>query len=167
MPPKPVLEIDMAEFRTMQKLMIKAQDKAKEIRHLQDMVLPKLKQQLADTKGIFKGKERKALTEQIQRTEKEIAEKLDKLPDVLKEDGYPDVQAFMATYRKAEAVEQYNRDLAAWERQVREKQKPAQKEQAKPPERESVLKRLRQLQAEGKQRNQPRQRKKSFDRDSR
>ena len=79
-----------------------------------------------------------------------------------------DVQAFMATYRKAEAVvEKYNRELAAWERQVREKQKPAQKEQAKPPERESVLKRLRQLQIEGKQRNQPRQRKKSFDRDSR
>ena len=47
MPPKPVLEIDMAEFRTMQKLMIKAQDKAKEIRHLQDTVLPKLKQQLS------------------------------------------------------------------------------------------------------------------------
>lgn len=86
MPPKPTLDINMAEFRTMQKLMIKAQDKAKEIRHLQDTVLPKLKQQLADTKGIFKGKERKALTEQIQRTEKEIAEKLDKLPDVLKED---------------------------------------------------------------------------------
>ena len=164
MPPKPVLEIDMAEFRTMQKLMIKAQDKAKEIRHLQDTVLPKLKQQLADTKGIFKGKERKALTEQIQRTEKEIAEKLDKLPDVLKEDGYPNVQAFMATYRKAEAVvEQYNRDLAAWERQVREKQKPAQKEQAKPPERKSVLKRLRQLQAVGRQRSQPKR--KSHDRE--
>ena len=101
---------------------------------------------------------------QIQRTEKEIAEKLDKLPDVLKEDGYPDVQAFMATYRKAEAVvEQYNRDLAAWERQVREKQKPAQKEQAKPPERESVLKRLRQLQAVGRQRSQPKR--KSHDRE--
>ncbi|WP_417105698.1 hypothetical protein [Hominenteromicrobium sp.] len=151
MPPKPVLEIDMAEFRHMQNLMIKAQDKAKEIRHLQDTVLPKLKQQLTNTKGIFKSKERKALTEQIKRTEKGIAEKLDRLPDVLKEDGYPDVQAFMATYRKAEAVvEQYNRDLAAWERQVREKQKPAQKEQAKPPRRESVLKRLRQLQAEGR-----------------
>lgn len=129
-------------------------------------VSPKLKQQLADTKGMFKGKERKTHTEQIQQTEKEITEKLDKLPDVLKEDGNPDVQAFMTTYRKAEAVvEQYNRDLAAWERQVRGKRKPAKKEQAKPPERESVLK--RQLQAEGKQRNQPRQRKKSFDRDSR
>ena len=93
---------------------------------------------------------------------------LEALPEILKEDGYPDVQAFMATYRKAEAVvEQYNRDLAAWERQVREKQKPSQNEQTKPPKRESVLKRLRQLQAEGRERNQPRQRKKSFDRDSR
>ena len=32
MPPKPILAIDMAEFRTMQKLMIKAQDKARKIR---------------------------------------------------------------------------------------------------------------------------------------
>lgn len=152
MPPKPTLDINMAEFRTMQKLMIKAQDKAKEIRHLQDTVLPKLKQQLADTKGIFKGKERKALTEQIQRTEKEIAEKLDKLPDVLKEDGYPDVQAFMTTYRKAEAVvEQYNRDLAAWEREVRENRRPAEKERLTPPEKKSIRDQLKRLQAEGKQ----------------
>lgn len=152
MPPKPTLDINMAEFRTMQKLMIKAQDKAKEIRHLQDTVLPKLKQQLADTKGIFKGKERKALTEQIQRTEKEIAEKLDKLPDVLKEDGYPDVQAFMATYRKAEAVvEQYNRDLAAWEREVRENRRPAEKERLTPPEKKSIRDQLKRLQAESKQ----------------
>ena len=149
MPPKPTLDINMAEFRTMQKLMIKAQDKAKEIRHLQDTVLPKLKQQLADTKGIFKGKEHKSLTEQIQRTEKEIAEKLDKLPDVLKEDGYPDVQAFMATYRKAEAVvEQYNRDLAAWEREVRENRRPAEKERLTPHEKKSIRDQLRQLQAE-------------------
>ncbi len=166
MPPKPTLDINMAEFRTMQKLMIKAQDKAKEIRHLQDTVLPKLKQQLADTKWIFKGKERKALTEQIQRTEKEIAEKLDKLPDVLKEDGYPDVQAFMATYRKAEAVvEQYNRDLAAWEREVRENRRPAEKERLTPPEKKSIRDQLRRLQAESRQRSQPKR--KSHDRESR
>ena len=79
-------------------------------------------------KRIFKGKERKTLTEQILRTKKEIAKKLDKLPDVLKEDSYPDVQAFMATYCNAEtALEQYNRDLATWEWQIREKQKPAKK----------------------------------------
>ena len=168
MPPKPVLEIDMAEFRTMQKLMIKAQDKAKEIRHLQDTVLPKLKQQLADTKGIFKGKERKALTEQIQRTENEIAEKLDKLPDALKEDGYPDVQAFMRTFREMESVvEQYSRDLAEWERQTSRKPSAAAKEQRRPPEKQSVLKHLREIQDKNRQKPPQRQRKKSIDRDSR
>lgn len=86
----------------------------KSIRSLQEKV-PKLKEQLSEATGNFKGKERKALTEQIQQTEKEISERLDKLPDILREDGYPDVQAFMATYREAEAVvEQYNRSLAEW-----------------------------------------------------
>lgn len=115
-PPKPMLSLDMTEFRTMRNLMIRVQDEARAIRSLQEEV-PKLKEQLSEAKGIFKGKERVALTERIQQTEKEISERLDKLPDILREDGYPDVQAFMATYREAEAVvEQYNRDLAEWER---------------------------------------------------
>lgn len=125
----------------MRSLMIKLQDKAKEIKHLQDKVLPELKQQLSETKGIFKGKERKALEAQIHQTEREIADKLDKIPDTLKAYGYPDVQVFMATYRKAETVvDQYNRDLAEWERQVNEKEKPN-----KPLEKESVRDRLRHL----------------------
>ena len=86
---KPTLDIDMAEFRHMRNLMIKAQDKAKEIKNLQDKVLPQLKQQLADTKGLFKGKERKALEVKIKETEAEIADRLDKIPDTLKADGYP------------------------------------------------------------------------------
>ena len=61
MPPKPTLDIDISEFRHMRSLMIKVQDRAKEIKHLQNNVLPKLQQQLADTKCIFKGKERKRL----------------------------------------------------------------------------------------------------------
>ena len=159
MPPKPTLDIDMAEFRHMRNLMIKLQDKAKEIKHLQDKVLPELKQQLAETKGIFKGKERKALEAQIQQTEREIADKLDKIPDTLKADGYPDVQVFMATYRKAEAVvEQYNRDLAEWEYQVSRKPTAATKEQHRPPERQSVLKHLREIQERNKQKPPQRQR---------
>ena len=80
---------------------------------MQDKVLPQLKQQLADTKGLFKGKERKALEVKIKETETEIADRLDKIPDTLKEDGYPDVQVFMRTFREMESVvEQYNRDLA-------------------------------------------------------
>lgn len=158
-PPKPMLSIDMTEFRTMRNLMIRVQDEARAIRSLQEEV-PKLKEQLSEAKGIFKGKERVALTERIQQTEKEISERLDKLPDILREDGYPDVQAFMATYREAEAVvEQYNRDLAEWERQVKQKSGPP-----RPPEKESVRNRLRQLQEQGRQQKP---RKKSFDRGSR
>lgn len=85
--------------------------------------------------------------------------------DILTDDGYPDVQAFMKTYRKAEAiVTQYNQDLAEWEQAIKNGQKPAEK-QHRPPERQSVRNRLRQLQAEGKQNSQPKQRKKSQDRD--
>lgn len=48
-----------------------------------------------------------------------IDRRMDLLPGILKEDGYPDVQAFKRTYDDATAlVEQYNRDQAAWERQV-------------------------------------------------
>ena len=165
MPPKPVLNMDMDEFRTMQTLMLKVQKQAKAIKKIQEVTLPNLRQQLAETTGIFKGKERKALEKQIQQIEAALDEKLDKLPDILTDDGYPDVQAFMKTYRKAEAiVTQYNQDLAEWEQAVKNGRKPAEK-QHRPPERQSVRNRLRQLQEEGKQNAQPKQRKKSQDRD--
>ena len=59
MPPKPVLNMDMDEFRTMQTLMLKVQKQAKAIKKIQEVTLPNLRQQLAETTGIFKGKERK------------------------------------------------------------------------------------------------------------
>ena len=121
---------------------------------------------MLNTKGLFKGKERKALEVKIKETEVEIADRLDKIPDTLKADGYPDVQVFMRTFREMESVvEQYNRDLAEWEYQVSRKPTAATKEQHRPPERQSVRNRLRQLQEEGKQNSQPKQRKKSQDRD--
>ena len=168
MPPKPTLNINMTEFRIMQQLMIRVQDRAREIKNLQDNVLPKLKQQLSETTGLFKGKERKAITVQIQQTENKIFAKLDKLPDILKEDGYPDVQAFMRTFREMESVvEQYNRDLAEWERQISRKPTATAKAQHRPPEKQSVLEHLREIQERNKQKPPQRQRKKSFDRDSR
>ena len=159
LPPKPVLNMDIAEFRKMQKLMIKVQDKAKHIRQMQDTELPRLKAQLADVKGIFKGKERKALEQEIQKLEQAIREELDALPTILEEDGYPDVQAFTATYRKAEKiVSQYNRDLAQWERTVQEKKHPVER----PPEKQSVRDQLRRLQEEG--RKKPRNRNRDYER---
>ena len=147
--------------------MLKVQKQAKAIKKIQEVTLPNLRQQLAETTGIFKGKERKALEKQIQQTEAELNEKLDKLPDILTDDGYPDVQAFMKTYRKAEAiVTQYNQELAEWEQAVKNGQKPAEK-QHRPPEKQSVLKHLREIQERNKQKPPQKQRKKSIDRDSR
>ena len=111
---------------------------------------------------------RKALEVKIKETEAEIADRLDKIPDTLKEDGYPDVQVFMRTFREMESVvEQYNRDLAEWECQVSWKPTSAAKEQHRPPEKQSVLKHLREIQERNKQTPPQRQRKKSIDRDSR
>ena len=164
-PPKPTLDIDMAEFRAMRGLMIKVQDEAKGIRYLQEDVLPDLKQQLAAATGIFKTRERKDIAGQIQRTEQEIGHRLDALPSIVQAEGYPDVQAFTATYRKAEAVvSRYNREMAEWERKRQERQRPTVKE--RPPEPKSVRERLRRLQDEGK-RQQPQPRRRVVDRDSR
>ena len=137
----------------MQKLMIKAQEKSGEINVLREVELPKLKAQLAELKGIFKGKERKALEGQIKQTEKKISDLLEGLPHVLKDEGYPDVQAFVKTYRKAEAVvEQYNRELAEWEWKVREAERLGERIAQNIPKPDSVRGKLREMQAEGKRR---------------
>ena len=165
-PPKPTLSVDMAEYRKMQKLMGKVQDEARAIKQLMHGELPKLEKQLAETTGLFQGKERKVLQEKIASVQQEIDRRMDRLPSILKEDGYPDVQAFNRTYDAATAlVEQYNRDLVAWERQVKGEEMPQQK----PPEKESIRKKLRDMEAEAKRRNgarrqEPRHRSYSYDR---
>ena len=152
-PPRPTLSVDMAEYRTMQKLMNKVQDEAREIKRLREVVKPKLEKQLAETTGLFKGRERKALQEKIAGVQQKIDRRLDRIPGILKDDGYPDAQAFVKMYNKAtELVEQYNHDLAAWERQVHRGQQPQQA----PPEKESILKKLRNMEAEAKRRNDAR-----------
>ena len=64
-------------------------------------------------------------------------------------------------------VEQYNRDLAEWEYQVSRKPTAAANEKRRPPEKQIVLKHLREIQERNKQKPPQRQRKKSIDRDSR
>ena len=93
------------------------------------------------------------MQEKIAGLQQEIDRRMDRLPGILKEDGYPDVQAFKRTFDAATAfVEQYNRDLAAWERQAKGEEKPQQK----PPEKESIRKKLRDMEAEAKRRNDAR-----------
>ena len=61
---------------------------------------------------------------------------------MVQEHGYPDGQAFMAAYNKAESiVKQYEWELAEWKQQV--EGKPA--EEKKPPERRSVVAQLHRI----------------------
>ncbi len=63
----------------------------------------------------------------------EIKKQFGKFPDMLKEEGDANTQAFTRTFRQMEeVVEQYNHDLARWKSQT---SKP---KHSSPPEKESV-----------------------------
>ncbi len=73
------------------------------------------------------GMERKTLKKKSAGVQQEIDRRVDRLPCILNGDGYPDVPAFKRLNdRAAILVEQYNRDLASWERQVHGEQQPQQ-----------------------------------------
>ena len=99
----------------------------------------------AETTGIFKGKERKAKEAEIEAAEKRASDLKDKISRMVQEQGYPDGQAFMAAYNKAESiVKRYEWELAEWKQQV--EGKPA--DEKKPPERKSVLAQLHRIRDE-------------------
>ncbi len=127
---------------------------------MEEVTLPRLEAKRAEIKGLFKGKERKALDKEIADLQKAIQKKKDSISANVKAEGYPNVQAFFTAYRKAEViVKKYKKDLAEWEQKVNEIENPDQKQQSDkpydeqhvPPERESVRDRLRQLQKKSKQ----------------
>ena len=149
LPSKPVLKVNMAEFRAMEKTLSEVQIIAREIKNLQN-TLPQLNKQLEATKGIFKGKERKAITEQIQLTEKKISDKTAEISKIIQDKGYPDVQAFMDTYDKSRgAIMEYNLELADWESR---KENLLKKDEVikEPQSKQSIKQQLKQIQAEGK-----------------
>lgn len=147
LPPKPKPGIDMAVFKEMKELLHRFRKCASEIKKIQDAELLELREQLAETAGIFKGKERKAIEAEIETAEKKVSDLKDRISRMVQEHGYPDGQAFMAAYNKAESiVKRYEWELAEWKQQV--EGKPA--EEKKPPERKSVLEKLHRIQDEAK-----------------
>lgn len=145
LPPKPQPGIDMAVFKEMKELLHRLRKCAAEIKQIQDTELTELRAQLAETTGIFKGKERKAIEVKIETADHKVSDLKDRISRMVQEQGYPDGQSFMAAYNKAERiVKRYEWELAEWKRQV--EGKPA--EEKKPPERESVLEKLHRIRDE-------------------
>ena len=150
----------MAVFKEMKELLHWLRKCASEIKQIQDTELPKLREELSEITGIFKGKERKAKEAEIETAEKRVSNLKDRISRMVQEQGYPDGQAFMAAYNKAESiVKQYEWELAEWKQQV--EGKPAKEK--KPPERKSVLAQLHRIRDEA----QKPQKRSCHDRDER
>lgn len=121
LPPKPVPKIDLQEWKDMQKLMYELQRQSMEIKRTQQDI-SSLKKQLSELRGLFKGKERKSLEGRIELLE-DLEKRLHKsLEQIVKREGYPNVQAFQKVYNKAEElIIEYNEELRAWKNQTEQK----------------------------------------------
>lgn len=131
----------------MQQLMGELQRLSKEAKHTQQEISA-LKKQLAETRGFFKGKERKSLENKIEQAEKSEKRMHRSMAQTAKQAGYADVQSFVKVYDKsAKLIREYSEELRAWKNQMEQKQgKPSER-----PKKESVLEKLHRYQQEGRQ----------------
>ena len=97
----------------------------------------------------------------------ELLEDLEKrlhksLEQIVKREGYPNVQAFQKVYNKAEElIIEYNEELRVWKKQTEQKkEKPLEQ-----PKKASVLEKLHRYQQEGRQQPKRSVKKKSMDRE--
>ena len=116
--------------------MDKLQKQSQEMKQSQQEI-SSMKKQLSETKGFFKGKERKSLESKIKQTEKLEKRIHTDMEQNVKQAGYPDVQSFAKAYHKSEElIREYNKDLREWKNQTAQKKKQT----SDPPTKISVLK---------------------------
>ena len=161
LPPKSVPKIDLQEWKDMQKVMYDLQGQSREIKRTQQDI-SSLKKQLSELRGFFKGKERKSLEGKIEMLE-DLEKRLHKsMEQIVKREGYPNVQAFQKVYNKAEAlIMEYNEELRAWKNQTEQKKENPLEQ----PKKASVLEKLHRYQQEGRQQPKRSVKKKSMDRE--
>ena len=161
LPPKPVPKIDLQEWKDMQKVMYDLQGQSREIKRTQQDI-SSLKKQLSELRGFFKSKERKSLEGKIELLE-DLEKRLHKsMEQIVKREGYPNVQDFQKVYNKAEAlIMEYNEELRAWKNQTEQKKENPLEQ----PKKASVLEKLHRYQQEGRQQPKRSVKKKSMDRE--
>lgn len=141
MQPKPKLKIDIEEFRQMEQVKEKLDEQLAIIGRTESVELPKLEKDLQAIKGLFKGKEKKAAQEKIDRCKKRLSKQKNGLKKIVRESGYATVKSFMDNYNRAyDIVAEYQRELKRWKQQTGQG-----KTQAKQPEsnqKESIREKL-------------------------
>ena len=109
--------------------------------------LANVEKEIAGTKGIFKGKQRKELQEQAEQLKMQIANMKQYLSNIVQGYGYKNVKEFLAEYRASKAeYNDYQSAVARWEQQTGNKA-----------ESDSLKARLQRKQQEVKERENNRQ----------
>lgn len=109
--------------------------------------LASVEKEIARTKGIFKGKQRKELQEQAEQLKTQIANMKQYLSNIVQGYGYKNVKEFLVEYRASKAeYNDYQSAVARWEQQTGNKA-----------ESDSFRARLQQKQMEVKERENNRQ----------
>ena len=81
--------------------------------------LDSLEKELANAKGIFKGKQRKELQEQIEQLQTQIENMKRYLPSIVQGYGYKNVKEFLTEYKASKAeYNDYKSAVAKWEQQT-------------------------------------------------
>ncbi|MGL6200454.1 MAG: MobA/MobL family protein [Lachnospiraceae bacterium] len=144
-PPKPILTVDLAEYRSMQHIMRQLKERASAIQQIENRTLPDLECQLKNTKGFLKGKERKAIQSKILETEERLVNINQSLSIIVRGAGFRDVQDFMRIYSQMEdEVKRYKVALDRYQKHSGEKE----------PDKESIRERLQKIKAESRLRNE-------------
>ena len=78
-----------------------------------------MEKEIAGTKGIFKGKQRKELQEQAEQLQSQIASMKQYLSNIVQGYGYKNVKEFLAEYRASKAeYNDYQSAVARWKQQT-------------------------------------------------
>ncbi|MDD3138893.1 MAG: MobA/MobL family protein [Lachnospiraceae bacterium] len=118
--------------------------------------IEELKEELAEAKGIFRGKKRKTLQEKIDQTEVQLTNMEQRMPAIVRPYGYKNVNEFMAEYKASKAeYDTYQRAMKKYKKAVSGKPKSKPVEE---PKKESVLSKLDRKKAEIKERDTYKQR---------
>lgn len=120
-PPRPQPSTEAVSYKHLCEIYQKLQEQNKAIFALEKQ-RSDLEIELSDSKGIFKAKRRSELSTEIAGLEERISRMKVRLSHIVKEYGYPNVEAFYKAFHKAEtAYGDYQDSLKNWKQRYGEK----------------------------------------------
>lgn len=113
-----------AKYTQLQLIYRKLVNQNKEIQNGKQQ-LWNLEIELSQTRGIFKGKQRKQLQEKIEYTKVRISNMESELSNIVKREGYENIKEFLQEFHIAEAEnEVYQKEYSEWKKKAGEQIEP-------------------------------------------